>query len=322
MRYAHAVIRRWMTIVVVAVVASAAVALPARAAISQLVVFGDSLSDNGNHFAANGSPPAPFYVNGRYSNGAVAVEVMASLLGLRLDDRAWGGATTGTDFVDGLVTVPSVATQVSRYLSGAGGRVDAGGLYVLWAGPNDLLNGIGVPGFDPLRAADAAVANLRAAYVALAAGGAQQFLVPLMPDLGITVRGRAGGSTPNAQFTAVASYFNAVMRGAFAGLSGVTVFDTFTLSDTIWKNPSLYGLTNVVDACVRIPTNVCTGGNGYFFWDDIHPSATVHSILGTAFAAAYRLAEPETITLVVLAMLLIAARRRNEIAWKKGKAGR
>ena len=37
---------------------------------SAVVVYGDSLSDSGNLFAASGYPPAPYYY-GRMSNGPV-----------------------------------------------------------------------------------------------------------------------------------------------------------------------------------------------------------------------------------------------------------
>ena len=47
---------------------------------SSVVVYGDSLSDNGNLFAATGSPGSPYY-NGRASNGLVAVGYLAALSG-------------------------------------------------------------------------------------------------------------------------------------------------------------------------------------------------------------------------------------------------
>ena len=38
-------------------------------AFEQIVVFGDSLSDNGNQYKNTGQPPSPPYYNGRFSNG-------------------------------------------------------------------------------------------------------------------------------------------------------------------------------------------------------------------------------------------------------------
>ena len=44
--------------------------------ISGIVVFGDSLSDNGNFFALTGQPAKPYF-KGRVSNGIVWVEHLA-----------------------------------------------------------------------------------------------------------------------------------------------------------------------------------------------------------------------------------------------------
>jgi hypothetical protein len=59
--------------------------------ISRLVMFGDSLSDNGNLFRFTGEP-APPYWEGRFSNGPTYAEQLANELGAKLDDLAFGGA--------------------------------------------------------------------------------------------------------------------------------------------------------------------------------------------------------------------------------------
>ena len=59
-----------------------------------VIAYGDSLSDNGNLYAATGYPPYPYW-NGRFSNGPVTVEYLANSLHSPLLDFAWGGATTG-----------------------------------------------------------------------------------------------------------------------------------------------------------------------------------------------------------------------------------
>lgn len=84
--------------------ASAAAGLllaPAGAsAFSGLYVFGDSLSDNGHLYALTGGfPPDPPYHQGRFSNGPVAVEHLATGLGLsgvQFHNMAIVGARTGT----------------------------------------------------------------------------------------------------------------------------------------------------------------------------------------------------------------------------------
>src|SRR6185503_7186924 len=76
---------------------------------SAIVVYGDSLSDNGNLFAASGQPPAPYF-QGRRSDGPVAVEQLAGALGVPLVDFAWIGATTGIgNYSDGGTTTTTGA---------------------------------------------------------------------------------------------------------------------------------------------------------------------------------------------------------------------
>jgi hypothetical protein len=58
---------------------------------STLVVFGDSLSDNGNLFDLIGQPAPPAW-EGRASNGPTYAEQLAKTLHMRLDDRAFAAA--------------------------------------------------------------------------------------------------------------------------------------------------------------------------------------------------------------------------------------
>src|SRR5215213_5846791 len=108
---------------------------------TNLVVFGDSLSDVGNvqnNFFVD--IPGPYYWNGRFSNGPVYAETLATGLGLPAlnrstasggTDYAYGGAkTTGTAFPDSLV-VKDIDDQVNQYLSSHNGTANT--LYVLFA---------------------------------------------------------------------------------------------------------------------------------------------------------------------------------------------
>src|SRR6478736_5079425 len=91
---------------------------------NNLVVFGDSLSDVGNIAAQPFiNTPGPYYWNGRFSNGPVYAETLATGLGLPAlansaaggTDYAYGGAlTTDSPFPDSLV-VKDVDDQVNQY---------------------------------------------------------------------------------------------------------------------------------------------------------------------------------------------------------------
>ena len=104
---------------------------------SDLVIFGDSLSDVGNVWIYLGhTEPLPPYWEGRYSNGPLWVEDLAAPLNVPVPtpylaggtDCAVGGATTDANF-------PNVLYVVNLYLGQVpGGQVDPHALYVVWAG--------------------------------------------------------------------------------------------------------------------------------------------------------------------------------------------
>ena len=58
------------TLMSVFLVVCVSTAIQAATIFSELVVFGDSLSDTGNLYAASGGfPPSPPYFDGNFSNG-------------------------------------------------------------------------------------------------------------------------------------------------------------------------------------------------------------------------------------------------------------
>jgi outer membrane lipase/esterase len=110
---------------------------------SQVVVFGDSLSDNGNislALAPNLQPPLRWTTN----PGQVAVENVASHYGQTLSpsllggsDYAWGGAGVLSNSPGTPAAVPTLTAQVGAYL--AGGTVNSNTLYSVWGGANDIF---------------------------------------------------------------------------------------------------------------------------------------------------------------------------------------
>lgn len=260
-----------------------------HASFSQIVAFGDSLSDSGNVYATVGTPEAPYY-DGRFSNGPVWVEVMAQQLGLAAPgpsevagpaatNYAWGGARTTTD--SGFI--PSVQNQVGTYLADTGGVADANAIYTILTGGND------VRAFDPATynavnlAADAqAVAGMANDLIN---AGAQNILILNIPDLG-TAPVADGNEGLATFFTSV--YNDALLDGLNTlGSSHVTHLDLFSISQGIAADPAAYGLTDAETSCL-----VATGGVGgaicddFLFWDDLHPTAAGHQLIGTLAASA------------------------------------
>ncbi len=168
----------------------AAMGLPVSAnaslqTLSNLFVFGDSLSDGGNsglasqNYAGVTYPPFPPYYNGQYSNGPVAVEYLwksyngsasfaPSLAGGT--NYAIGGATTGLENFNsspGSSAGPLAPAyqqlgnnwQLNTFASqlAAGRTFDpVSSLFVIWLFPNDLFNYQATGGMTPGTAGGAA----------------------------------------------------------------------------------------------------------------------------------------------------------------------
>jgi outer membrane lipase/esterase len=132
----------------------------AQAQAPRYVTFGDSLSDIGNLFAAIGTPPAPYF-NGRFSNGRTFIEYLSP------GQAGWTGGLTppgGVNFAFGgartdnlLALPPGTVTQIGAFLAG-GGTFGATDVVTMWAGANNIFQGIAIPA-NQNTAAMGAIAN-------------------------------------------------------------------------------------------------------------------------------------------------------------------
>ena len=276
---------RIRSLATLAVAATLLTVSASAASYSSIIVYGDSLSDNGNLYSAVGYPPPPYY-NGRFSNGPVAVEQLAAQLTTPLLDFAYGGATTGVGNISdggtatslGLLHLPGIQTEVA----GSAGLLPAGSiptsLFVVWGGADDFETLTNPTVSQSQTAAQAAAANIDGIVAALELDGATSILVPNLPDLGETPE-FAG----DAAATAYTNAFNAALAGALP--SGAILFNTDALFNTILQNPGLYGFSNTTSYCLQNPTAL-PDCSGYLFFDDIHPTTAADAILAQSFAAA------------------------------------
>ena len=286
----------------------AAASLAVAGPFSAVVVYGDSLSDNGNLYGVVGQPGPPWYAVGRASNGPLAVEDLAAKLGTPLFDYAFGGATTGIgNHLDGgnpthIVSLPGMQTMFLSTELGIKPLAPTA-LFVVWGGPDDFLSPSPLDAGDPLAIANRAVGDIVGIVNGLIADGAKNILVPGLPDLGLTPY------LQNPAFSALTDYFNGQLLSQLP--AGVKYFDTAGLMRQMVLNPGAYGLTNVTDACTDAATYVCSNPNQYMFYDDFHPSARVHQIAADALYATVT-PEPSSAVLVLgAAGVLVLARLRK-----------
>ncbi|MFW2405785.1 MAG: SGNH/GDSL hydrolase family protein [Gammaproteobacteria bacterium] len=253
--------------------------------VSGLVVFGDSLSDTGNLFAATGGDIPPFpYFDGRFSNGAIWVDTLTSSLGVAVDNYAVGGAQTGTGNVnDGHPNGPfgGLQNQIADYTSGT---VDTSATHFIWAGGNNFTS---IPADVPA-AIQQSITELLTAVGNLKAQGVTDIWMINLPDLGLTPRLIDAGL--GAQGSALTDAFNnSLDLGlAGAGFTDVEVFDAAGLLREVVADPGSFGFANVTDGCIFDVTCVLSpaAADTYLFWDDIHPTTATHDIFAQRIEAA------------------------------------
>lgn len=147
---------------------------------TELLIFGDSLSDVGNFYITNkkADPKEPYY-EGRFSNGPLWVEVFAEEMKFppvkpSLDgglNYAYGGARTGDGQRAGK---PDIGAQINEHLKKTEGKLKRNQLIVICGGSNDFLKG------NPIET----IPNMIEGIERLAKAGGRTFLVSNFPPLG------------------------------------------------------------------------------------------------------------------------------------------
>jgi len=284
--------------------------------ISQMVVFGDSLSDTGNVYIATGGlePAPPGYSAGLFTDGPDSfpstsaplgnwIQQLAGMTGVASpapnlaggSNYAFGGALTGYDPTFGSGGEPYVGDQVNEYLATQTGTLPSNALYVFWAGANDIFTGA---------SPQTAVSNLSANISTLYADGARQFLWLDMPPLGNTPDILALGET--TLFNELSQEYNADWLTTIALLEAedpgldITGVDVYALVEAMLADPSAYGFANVTTPAQGLSVDP----NTYLFWDGVHPTTQGH--YWVANAAFDDLTTPELPTSLLLGTAVLA----------------
>ena len=277
--------------------------------ITGIVAFGDSLSDVGNTFLEAGIPPSPPYYQGHYSNGPIWLEYLANSLGVAAPtpslaggtDYAWGGAETGNG-LSPIYNTPNIGIQISTYL--ASNTPNSTQLFTIWGGADDFLHGGRTNPAVP-------VDNLISEITRLAAAGGKQFLVPNLPLLGDLPATNTMPQPVRDGLNALSLGFDLLLHNELNTLQqslGIAIHqvDINSLFQNIIADPGAYGLTNVTDPAYLDPNY---NGQGYLFWDTVHPTTEIQAVIGAAAFAT--VPEPCSLTLVLIAAPLLLAWRRR-----------
>lgn len=271
--------------------------------LNNVVVFGDSLSDNGNlyEYMKRQLPVSPPYYEGRFSNGPVWIELVTAAYypqdaAAHMLDYAFGGAGIIAD-EDPDEIVFTLKREIDTYLFSHQDKADPNSLFVIWIGSNNYLR---LPeDFD--QAIAEVNDGISKGIKKLIEKGAKNFLVVNLPDL---------GRIPAAlDFDAVDRLTSFTERNNEVLRKNITDFET-QYPDVHWVYldvnskftdlmdfPEKYGFTNTTGTCyeqmmddlspnavlkmsaLAQPEAKQDACNGYVFFDPVHPAALTHRIL-------------------------------------------
>jgi phospholipase/lecithinase/hemolysin len=245
--------------------------------VHNLVVFGDSLSDNGNTLAAVGLPKPPYY-KGRWTNGFNWVDDFTRIAGLPPATAYLQNG--GTNFAVGGSTSALLAAQIAVYLVTVSGSANPADLFVIWIGSDDFLAGL-----QP----STTIAAISAEITALSLAGAQQFLVINLPDISLTPEIIAKGTATIQAAKQFVTSANSRLQNEIpflASLFGVKIdlIDVNPLLTELVNNPAAFGFKNSTGQAYNPSTGKeVKHPNQYVFWDGLHPTKRVHLLAAQTF---------------------------------------
>lgn len=277
-----------------------------------IAILGDSVSDQGNTFAASGIPPAQFYYQGRFSNGPNWVDHLTTEVRKMANVEIWNYATGGATACSNarlnsiFPFIKPLANQTAELVRDiASGRLPTAAKLLpiqfisvndVEAGLSDLTGG----GTRPPAQSDVVqlITNITRcrmdAVLNLAATGVAKDIV-LLP----TSPAYLAPSIPDIARPLVKGIVDALDAAVAQGVNALQT----TVLDVVPSNSPLYGtklhllgnsvwierlvprvrppLTNTTAACFNIPSVLlpippgvvpCSNPNDYWFYDTIHPT--------------------------------------------------
>lgn len=254
------------------------------------LVFGDSLSDVGRERALLADAwPSAIYPNDQRTDGVTWAEKIGSDAASGLN-YAFGGARA----VDNGDDRPDFLAQVGAFLAdvGAGKDISTVDEVAVWFGGNDFRALLEQALVDPTALSPANVTATATDIITtlvtgiglLSTTGLTEFVVFGLPDLsGLPAVVNTAFQAPVRD--AVEAYDTALQQ-ALSGFNGTgitaTFFNIVALSDATVMNANALGLTELTTACVT-QAGICADPSSYFFYDAIHPTDTVHSVIAGAY---------------------------------------
>ncbi len=286
---------------------------------SDVIVFGDSLSDSGNAGSLGSLPPGSSFTT---NPDPVWSEIVAQAFSASGENDLAGGPNYA--FAGACVNPatpcdadqsPTVTEQITKYFFKSGETADPSALYVVWGGANDvgdsLLNDPVNASRHTLAAAGVNVAQIRR----LQDAGARHIVVYNLPDISKSPYAVNLGPVVQGALTQLVTAYN---EGLYAGIreseDGIIPVNIHAFFNEIVENHETYGLIDANSTACGEPNatsavSIICGREGsgypvidksrenqqYLFADRSHPSGAMHEMIASAVTST--LAAPVQVSL-------------------------
>lgn len=279
-----------------------------------IVYFGDSLSDDGNLYAATDGVIPDFIRDAlggdtnSASDGIVHSEYTADLTGLSVENYAVGAARAEGEYLLGdvlddfglepFITVPdgdpsldfdiNLSAQIDRFEADYSGQDLSGTTAVLLIGANDygaLDTSSPTVITDAIATLTGTVISTLTAAFDLAQAGVGTVYISTLPSTSFFPA--FYGVDPFEALVADLAFdaHNALIEGAVEDLNllggNVEILDTQVIAYAITEDPSGFGLIAPY-ADTQLESDVLDDfdADQIAFWDDVHPTTATHGVLG------------------------------------------
>lgn len=272
---------------------------------SNVVVFGDSLSDSGNAGSLGPLPPGSSFTT---NPDPVWAESVAETFGASgMNDLtggpnyAFAGACVNPATPCNLGLVPTVTEQITKYFFKSGETADPNALYAIWGGANDvadsLLNDPANAAPHTLAASAVNVAQIRRLHDA----GARNVVAFNLPDISKSPFAVNLGQVAQGALTQLVTAYNeALYAGIRESEDGIILINIHAFFNEIVENPGTYGLIDATGTACGEPdagsaVSIVCGPDGsgcpvtyedganqqYLFADRSHPSGAMHATIAS-----------------------------------------
>ena len=278
---------------------------------SDVVVFGDSLSDSGNVGQTQGLPAGTSFTT---NPDRVWAETVAETFGASGMNSLAGGPNyafagacmnpdtpCATDVFPPHLRPPRVTEQISLHLASRSNQADPNALYAVWGGANDVADSLQA-GFSGAEAHTLAASAVNVEQIRrLQGAGARHILAYNLPDIGLAPSALNQNRLVQGALTTLVNAYN---ERLYAGIrereEGVIPINVFAFLNEVIEDPETYGFTDVMGTACGQPdatssVSIACGPEGsgslvsyesganrqYLFADRNHPSGAAHRMIAS-----------------------------------------